>query len=365
MEKNSLSISKSKILILYVDKDDDVGRTTGFRTPIIGKDKNIEVALRFAVSSPEDSDVNALFAALKIYNEMKKSNMDCEIATLSGEAEGGLKADIKIRSELDEVLSVYQASGVIFVSDGAADELIIPIIQSRIPIISVKRIVIQQERGIEETYILLARYLRKLVEEAQYARLFLGIPGIIFLLLAVLYALGYSQYAGIGTLFIIGIAFIVRGFSIDTRVIGWLKSSPAIFFSTLTGILSIFISIYIGLGKVVSEVSINQSLMGNWAFLSGTFIDVSSDIILVGVAIISIGRLIDKILKKTGKIWHNAVSLTFIITIRPLLKELAQMLIKQEYIVQTIIAQLILPATATIVLIVFFTLLEEVRRRIK
>lgn len=355
--------SKEKILIVCVDKDNDIGRITKIKTPIVGREKNIEAAVKFAISSPEDSDVNALFAAIKTYDEIKSSNIDCEIATLSGEAEGGLKSDIKIVNELNEVLNIYQATGAIFVSDGAADELIIPIIQSKIPIVSVKRVIIQQERGVEETYIVLARYLRKIIEESHYARIFLGVPGIIFLLLAILYAAGYSQYAGIGALFMVGLAFVIRGFSIDTYVITWLKSSPAIFFSSLMGIITIVVSIYLGVGKVLSEIAINPTLTRNIAVISGIFLDVVSDMILISAAIISCGRLIDKILRKSGKLWHNIVSLTFIATIRPLLREVTDILIKQEYSIEKLITPLIIPTISTIILIISFTLMEELGRR--
>ncbi|MCS7368591.1 MAG: DUF373 family protein [archaeon GBS-70-058] len=352
--------STERLLVICVDKDNDVGKATGLKTPIIGREKNVEAAVKFAITAPEDSDVNAIFAAIKVYDELKRNNIECEIATIAGEAEGGLKSDIKIRDELNEVLESYQATGAIFVSDGAADELIIPIIQSRIPIVSIKRIIIQQERGVEETYILFARYLRKIVEESQYARIFLGIPGLLFLSIAILIATGYSQYAGMGALFIVGIAFIIRGFSIDTHVIGWLKSSPIIFFSSLMGTITILISMYMGIGKVLSEVAVNPTLMGNIAGMTGIFIDVSSDIILIGFSIIIGGRIIEKTLRKSSKVWHNIVSLTFIVTIRPLLKGVAETLIKQEYSIQAILTPLLIPTITTITLIIFFTLIEGV-----
>lgn len=358
-----LKNSKEKILIICVDKDNDIGRVTNVKTPIIGREKNIEVAVKFAISSPEDSDVNALFEAIRTYDEMKSNDVDCEIAILSGEAEGGLKSDMKIRDELNEVLSKYQATGAVFVSDGAADELIIPIIQSRLPIISVRRVIVQQERGVEETYIVLARYLRKIIEESHYARIFLGIPGIVFLLLATLYIAGYSQYAGVGALFMVGLAFIIRGFSLDTYIMTWLKSSPVIFFSSLMGLITIMISIYMGVGKVLSEAAINPGLLGNIAVMSGIFLNVISDMVLIGAAIVSGGRLVDKILRKSGKLWHNIVSLTFIVTIRPLLQEVANTLIRMEYSIDRLIMPLMVPTITTILLIVCFTLIEEISKR--
>ena len=52
-----------RILVLYVDRDDDIGVKAKIKTPIIGREDNLKAALSFALSDPEDSDVNALFAA--------------------------------------------------------------------------------------------------------------------------------------------------------------------------------------------------------------------------------------------------------------------------------------------------------------
>ncbi|MEM2136576.1 MAG: DUF373 family protein [Candidatus Methanomethylicia archaeon] len=357
--------STDKVLVICVDRDNDVGKVTGFETPIIGRDRNLEAATKFAIRSPEDSDVNALFAAVGVYDELRMSGINCEIATISGGEEGGLSSDIKVKEELSKVLEKYQATEAIFVSDGASDELIIPIIQSRLPILSIRRVIIQQERGVEETYILISRYLRKIIEESQYARLFLGIPGIIFLLLAVLYISGYAQYTGIGALMVVGIAFIIRGFSIDTLIMNWVKSSPIIFFSSLMGFITILISIYMGVGKVTSQISLDPNIAGNLILLSGIFLYGIMDIMLIGVGIFIVGRLIDKILRRSEKIWHNIVGIVFIIFIRPLIMETSQMLIKQEYSIYNILTPLILLTAITLILTMFFTLFEEFNKRRK
>ncbi|MEM0231687.1 MAG: DUF373 family protein, partial [Candidatus Methanomethyliaceae archaeon] len=63
---------KRRILILSVDKDNDIGRVTGLSTPIIGKNEVLSAAIQFAIKSPEDSDVNSIFAAINIYETLVK-----------------------------------------------------------------------------------------------------------------------------------------------------------------------------------------------------------------------------------------------------------------------------------------------------
>ena len=60
--------------------------------------------------------------------------------TVSGLYDRGVKGDKKIRSQVAEVLNGYPADGAVLVSDGVEGEELAPVIQSLVPIISLKRI---------------------------------------------------------------------------------------------------------------------------------------------------------------------------------------------------------------------------------
>ncbi|RLE51245.1 MAG: hypothetical protein DRJ21_00570, partial [Candidatus Methanomethylicota archaeon] len=346
-----------------VDRDNDLGLTTGVKTPIIGRDNNLEVATKFALKSPEDSDVNAMFAAIGLYDELKREGVECEIATITGSVEGGLKADMKIANELNEVLKDFRATGVILVSDGAADESVIPVIQSRLPILSVKRVLVQQQRGVEETYILIARYLRKIIEEPQYARMFLGIPGMIFLLLAALYIVGYAQYTTLGALIVIGSAFVIRGFSIDRIVMKWWESSPIIVFTGFITLIACSVAIYEGVNRVFSEISVTPQLISNIPKIIGLFLSQAIDIFLVGIGILLAGRMIDKYLRERPKLWHDFVGLVFLGTIRPVLQNVALLLTTPGISHEILIYSLVLTAGICSSLIVAFTLIDKIKEK--
>ena len=66
-------------MILVVDRDDDFGEKGGVETPVIGIEAAKVAAMSLGVEDPEDSDVNALFAAMNIYNDLIKDNDDVEI----------------------------------------------------------------------------------------------------------------------------------------------------------------------------------------------------------------------------------------------------------------------------------------------
>ena len=113
------SPKKQKLLILVVDRDNDIGRKTGLQTPIVGFEENLKAAQALLLADPEEADANAIFGGLKLYRELaEKLGDDVEIATLAGEEKEGIEADMKIMKELEQVLQRFKADGCVLVSDG-------------------------------------------------------------------------------------------------------------------------------------------------------------------------------------------------------------------------------------------------------
>ncbi|MEM3325087.1 MAG: DUF373 family protein, partial [Thermoplasmata archaeon] len=126
-------------LIISVDRDNDVGRKTDENGPIIGRENNLRVANKLILADPEDSDANAIFGAVSIYDSLKKEGKDVEVITLTGDISVGIKSDQKIRDELLKIKDEIKPTDAILVSDGEEDEFILPIITSIVPVIHVKR----------------------------------------------------------------------------------------------------------------------------------------------------------------------------------------------------------------------------------
>src|SRR6266571_3442836 len=129
-----------KTLVLCVDRDDDIGAKTGIQGPIVGRDANLAAAMRLGIADPEDSDVNALFSAISIYDGYRKENPDAEIATICGDVHVGTVSDIALTRQLDQILRDVRPERVFLVSDGAEDEAFSPIISSRIRVDHVRRV---------------------------------------------------------------------------------------------------------------------------------------------------------------------------------------------------------------------------------
>ncbi len=149
-----------KTLILCVDRDDDLSRKARIKGPIIGRGENLKAATTLALADPEDSDANAIFASVSLYDRLKKEGKDVEVATLTGSENVGMKSDEIIAKQLDLVIRKVNPDDIIFVSDGSEDEYVLPIITSRRPIKHLRKVIVRQSKNIESTYYIITKALK-------------------------------------------------------------------------------------------------------------------------------------------------------------------------------------------------------------
>ena len=139
------------LLVIAIDRDNDLGRKTGIRSPVLGREANIRASLELGLSDPEESDTNTMLAAIKTYDQLLEKGKKVEVVTICGDVRVGTKSDMKIANTLDQVISKTGAKRAILVSDGAEDRELEPIIRSRLRIDSTRMVVVQQSRPIEDT----------------------------------------------------------------------------------------------------------------------------------------------------------------------------------------------------------------------
>ena len=82
---------------------------------------------------------------------------------MAGKYDRGIEGDAKIAQEIDLVLDNYNADAAVVVSDGEDDETLIPVIQGKVPILSIQRIIVKQSRSVEYSYAILGRYIKTLI----------------------------------------------------------------------------------------------------------------------------------------------------------------------------------------------------------
>ncbi|HJJ55860.1 MAG TPA: DUF373 family protein, partial [Methanocorpusculum sp.] len=126
-----------KTLILNIDRDDDIGYKSNIISPVIGREACLDTVNKLALSDPEDSDMNAIFKTIKVYDDLKSKGNDVEIAIIGGDHMNMIAGDAKISNLIKSIVESTGVDSCILVSDGMEDEFVIPIIQSYIKIKSV------------------------------------------------------------------------------------------------------------------------------------------------------------------------------------------------------------------------------------
>ncbi|MEA3144409.1 MAG: putative rane protein [Thermoplasmata archaeon] len=209
--------SRMKTLILCVDRDDDLGEKGRVATPIIGRRRNVEAAMALGLADPEDSDTNALFAAVHLYDQELpnlKGQDQVEVATVAGHKKLGLQADRKLAAELQEVLDAVRPDEVILVSDGAEDEQILPLLASRAKVAHVHRSIVKQAPRLEGFYYVITR----LLDDEKQAKRFVLPFAIVLLVWGIAYLAGVQAYAWGATLAIMGLWLLIHAMKWEERV---------------------------------------------------------------------------------------------------------------------------------------------------
>ena len=142
----------------------------------------------------------------------------------------------------------------IIVTDGAEDEFVIPIVQSRIPVSSIRRVIVSQMPNLEGTYYM----LKKFMNDPKISRLVLVPLGLLMLLWPIAYLLGRPELAPVIVVGAIGVYLLYRGLGIDDLFRGFataLKTSLTrgrfSFVTYIAGILLVIIGIILGLMNIL------------------------------------------------------------------------------------------------------------------
>jgi putative membrane protein len=224
-----------KTLILNVDRDDDFGRKAKVKSPIIGINDNIDAANKLGQVDPEDSDLNAIFSAISTYNYLIKNSSDrkFEIATICGNINVGLKSDSILSEQLEIVINETNVDDVILITDGAEDESIIPIIQSRIKITSIKRVSVKQSRELEDAYY----RILKILDDEKVQKQFLLPIALVLIVWAIFVILNIAS-SGFGAI------LLTLGIYLLIRIFRWEKNLSYLFKELKSGMLTGKLSIY-------------------------------------------------------------------------------------------------------------------------
>jgi putative membrane protein len=280
-----------KTLVLCVDRDNDIGEKAHLTGPIIGIEENLNAARELGLADPEDTDVNAIFQAAKTAKELK-----CEVATLTGDWDVGIVSDEKIAKQLDHVMEKFKPESVILITDGAEDEQLIPIIQSRVKINAVKTVIVRQSKELEKAYFTITNFLKEVEKDAGLAHLIFVIPGLVLLLIAIGGALNILMQTMLLLLAIVGLYLIMKGLGFEeeffSRTTEFFKSLSIERISVMAYVLAIF-TLMIGISLNYDEYT-KKNPQGYIDTIKTALTLTYADVILLAFVIAIVGRIIDE-----------------------------------------------------------------------
>ena len=260
-------------LILNVDRDNDFGEKVGINGPVVGYENCYAAALKLITIDPEDSDANALFGAIRHYEEMVKQGQPAQVALITGDMDVGQVSDERLGNQLDLLLSGSEFEDVILVTDGAEDDYIVPLIVSRKRIRYVKHVIVRHNQNIESLYYYIVKALKdkklinKIIIPLGLVLLSYGLASFAFILYGAftthLASISPSLGAFTFVTIVIGGYFVERGFSIVPRLIKTLKSVREYAQETRVVFLSYVIAISLVFVGIASSYVMTRSLMHN------------------------------------------------------------------------------------------------------
>jgi len=363
--------SQKRILVLCVDRDGDLGTKGGVKTPVIGRNENLNAAVALALQDAEEPDANAMFEAVHIYDRLQgegKPEEVFEIASISGSDLGSVDADRKIVAELGEILGSFPANEVILVTDGYSDEAVLPLVESRVPVSSVRRIVVKHSESIEETAAIFTRYLRMIMENPRYSRIALGLPGLLLLILGIFSIFNLLYYYWIAFVFVLSAFMLVKGFGVDKSAknfIFWIKeySPPPLKvqisnFALIAGALCVAVSVYLGM-SAVAELPAPPDLAGWFGILpqvAGYFIKNAVDLMVIGIGIMLFGSAVRRYFERDARLLRNVALIVSVGWSRQILDATSDVLINPrvgyERLIFAIIVGILIGIASILVMIV-------------
>ena len=336
VEKDVNASTANKLLVICIDRDDDVGEKAGIITPVIGRDACIEAAQRLALEDPEDADSNSIFAAIKTYEDLISKGYQVEVVTVAGVKNRGVQADEKILIETKKVLEKFSANGAVIVSDGEDDESVIPVIQNVLPVVSVQRVVMKVSRSVEYSYAVFGKYLKMLAYDSKYSKFFLGVPGILLLIGGVATVFGYTAEIFAVLVSILGGAFLIRAFDIDRVWSSWSKPTPMGFirmFTMVAGVLLVLSSVPSGVSAIdVELVEADSQFIEKITnkVIVGQFVSGALPILWIGLGAIFAGTLLSNWIGGIPRQISDILRIIVLIALYPTIFQFTNIMINDE-----------------------------------
>jgi putative membrane protein len=264
--------------------------------PVVGREAVESLVVDVGVTDPEDSQVNCLLEGLRVAGDLESEGDEAVVAVLSGTADA-VGADRAIASQVEGLTDDHDLESAVVVVDSAEDERLVPIVESRLSVDAVDRVVVRQARDIESTYYLLKQFLA----DEELRKTVLVPTGVALIVYPVLWIVAGPSVATAAIVAVVGLFLLYKGLGVDvylSRVPGQVREAlysgqVALVTYVVAGGLAL-VGVFAGALGVSATGSESPLVLGlRFAFDSVPW--------LTGAALAaSTGRLLDELIRREG-----------------------------------------------------------------
>lgn len=190
------------------------------------------------------------------------------------------------------------------------------------------------------------------MDNPRYARIALGIPGILVFIFGLLWAIdnsgiykGAISFYGMAIVIVLGTFLLFKGFGLDRSAKNFYKwardyEPPPLLiqisnYTVIAGILCIAVSVYLGIANVnMSAAPFPEDLgglLGAAPRIAAYFIKGIEDLLIVGTCIVLLGRSVRLYIERDSKLLRNAALIVSIAWFRWILDSTANLIYNPLY----------------------------------
>jgi putative membrane protein len=280
-------------LVVAIDRDSPVAD----RCPVVGREAVETTITETGVVDPEDSRINCLLEALRVANDLEAEGDETVVAVVGGTGDT-VGSDREIASQTEDIVEEYGPESAVVVVDSADDERLVPIIESRVRVDAVDRVVVRQARDIESTYYLLKQFLA----DEELRRTVLVPVGIAMVAFPILLNFVTSPTLAVGAIAAaLGVFLIYKGLGIDEYLARLPTQTREALYSGQVSLVTYVVAAGLSIvGLFAGALEVSPFGSSGLFILANRFLFESVPWLTAAALAASLGRLLDELLQREG-----------------------------------------------------------------
>ena len=295
-------------LVVCIDRGAVVAGTAG-ETPVVGERAMRSLVTAVGLDDPENSRVNCLLEGLRLTRERRDEGEEPVLAVVSAPDES-VDSDRAIARQIDDLLADHPVESAVVVTDNAVDERLVHVIESRVRVDGVSRVVVRQARDLESTYYLLKQFL---ADEQLRATVLVPV-GLFLLALPILVAVQNVTVALATIASVAGLFLLYKGLGVDAALAVLAGGVRDGLYTGRVSIVTTVVAAGLALVGIVAGVISATPLAAETSALTTAMAFLFDSVPWLAIAALtaSVGRALDEWLRN-ARVGNAALNLPFVV----------------------------------------------------